>query len=290
MIVLAFPDSYLQACQLSDQLSVPCKTILLHRFPDGESKITIPTELDDHVVIFRTLNNPNEKLIELFLVARALKNRSVKRLTLVAPYLCYMRQDKAFKEGELISQKLLGEILSELFDDLITVDPHLHRISHLNEAIPIDNAIALTATGLLGGYLMRKGESPFLLGPDEESRQWVEEIALKGGFDFGVARKERMGDREVSIQLPGISLAGRHIVIVDDVASTAKTLMEAVERLKETGVDKIDVLVSHALFVDDSEQALKALGVESVVSSDSIPHATNSVQLAPLIAEAIRTL
>ncbi len=290
MIVLAFPDSFLQANQLSEQLSVPCRVILLHSFPDGESKITLPVELDDHVVLFRTLNHPNEKLVELFLVAHELKARSVKRLTLVAPYLCYMRQDKAFTPGELVSQKLLGGMLSELFNDLITVDPHLHRIKQLNEAVPIENAIALTATGLFGDYLLNVSNNPFILGPDEESLQWVEEIAIRGGLDYGVARKKRMGDKEVSIQLPDVSLSGRHVVIVDDVASTAKTLMGAVERLKEVGVTEISVLVSHALFVGNSEQALRDLGVNKIASSDSIPHSTNSVQLAPTIAEAIGKL
>jgi ribose-phosphate pyrophosphokinase len=290
MIILAFPDALLQAKQLAEQLSVSCKTILLHSFPDGESKITLPIELDDHVVLFRTLNQPNEKLVELFLVAKELKNRPVKRLTLVAPYLCYMRQDKEFEAGELISQKLLGGIFSDLFDDLITVDPHLHRIKRLEEAIPIKNAISLTATGLFGGYLLKQGNSPFLLGPDGESKQWVEEIAVKAGLEYGVARKERYGDRDVSIRLPEAPLSGRHVVLVDDVASTAKTLMGAVDKLKAEGVVEISVLVSHALFVGDSEQALRDLGVRKIASSDSVPHATNSVQLAPIIAEAIRKL
>ncbi len=290
MIVLAFPDSRLQAQQLAEQLSIPCRTIMLHHFPDGESKITLPAELDKEIILYRTLNNPNEKLVELFLVAKALRQCSVKRLTLVAPYLCYMRQDKAFEPGELISQSLLGGMLAELFDDLITIDPHLHRINHLNEAVPIKNAIALTATGLFADYLLEMKGDPFLLGPDEESRQWVEEIAARGAFDFDVSRKERRGDRDVSIQLPERSLAGRDVVIVDDVVSTAKTLMGAVEQLKERGVGRISVLVSHALFAGDSEQALRKLGVDSIVSSDSVPHATNAVRLAPIIAQAIRAL
>ncbi len=290
MIILAFQDSLPQAKQLSEQLSVPCKTILLHSFPDGESKITLPVELADHVVLFRTLNQPNEKLIELLLVARELRRRSVKWLTLVAPYLCYMRQDKEFEPGELVSQKLLGGMLSEQFDDLITVDPHLHRIKRLEEAIPVKNAISLTATGLFGDYLLKEGNNPFLLGPDEESKQWVEEIAVNAGLEYGVAKKERYGDRDVSIHLPEVSVSGRHVVLIDDVASTAKTLMGAVDKLKAAGVGEVSVLVSHALFAGDSEQALRDLGVSKIASSDSIPHATNSVQLAPIIAEAVRRL
>ena len=156
--------------------------------------------------------------------------------------------------------------------------------------MPIKTAIVQTATGLFADFLLELKGDPFLLGPDEESRQWVEEIAARGAFDFDVARKERRGDRDVSIQLPERSLAGRDVVIVDDVVSTAKTLMGAVEQLKEQGGGRISVLVSHALFSGDAEQALRKLGVDSIVSSDSVPHATNAVRLAPIIAQAIRAL
>lgn len=290
MIIITFPENLAQAAALAEQLSIPCLKIDLHHFPDGESKLVLPPEHDEHVLLFRTLDHPNEKLLELFLVASALKEQGVKRLTLVAPYLCYMRQDIAFHPGEIVSQKVLGRMLANFFDDLITVDPHLHRISRLNEAIPIDHAITLTATGPFGQYLSTRNDKPLLLGPDEESRQWVESIARLSGLDFGVASKLRRGDREVVISLPELPLAGRNIVLVDDVASTAETLIVAAEELRQVGVTKISVLVTHALFVGDALQKLRGVGVEDIASSDSVPHPTNVVQLAPIIADAIRQL
>ncbi len=290
MIIITFPENLAQATALAEQLSIPCLKIDLHHFPDGESKLVLPPERDEHILLFRTLDHPNEKLLELFLVASALKEQGVKRLTLVAPYLCYMRQDIAFHPGEIVSQKVLGRMLANFFDDLITVDPHLHRISRLNEAIPIDHAIALAATGPFGQYLSTRNDKPLLLGPDEESRQWVESIAKLSGLDFGVASKLRRGDREVVISLPELPLAGRNIVLVDDVASTAETLIVAAEELRQVGVTKISVLVTHALFVGDALQKLRGVGVEDIASSDSVPHPTNVVQLAPIIADAIRQL
>lgn len=290
MIIITFPENFPQAKALAQQLSIPCLKIDLHHFPDGESKLVLPPESDEHVLLFRTLDHPNEKLLELFLVASALKEQGVKRLTLVAPYLCYMRQDIAFHQGEIVSQKVLGRMLAGFFDDLITIDPHLHRISRLDEATPLNRALSMTATGLFGQYLSTRNDNPFLLGPDEESRQWVGVIAERSGLDFGVASKLRSGDRNVTITLPKIPLAGRSIVLVDDVASTAETLIVAVKALIAIGVADISVLVTHALFVGDALEKLQGLGVEDIASSNSVPHSTNVVELAPVIADAVRQL
>lgn len=290
MIVLTFPESAFQAALLAKELGVESLPIKIHRFPDGESKLTLPDSTSSHVILFRSLNNPNSKLVELVFTAQALRDRGVERITLVAPYLCYMRQDKAFNEGEIITQKILGSMLADYFDDLITVDPHLHRISRLEEAIPLENAVSVSATGLFGAYLKDNFDDALLLGPDEESFQWVAEIAAVCDFEFKVAEKIRYGDRQVSINLPEGNYKYRKIVLVDDVVSTAQTLIETVKLLKKQGVDSISVLVTHPLFANDSELHLKASGADFIGSSDSIPHSTNVIALAPVLAEAINRL
>ncbi len=108
----------------------------LHHFPDGESLIRLPPSLPEHVIVCRSLNQPNDKLIELLLCATTARELGAKRLTLVAPYLSYMRQDIANQPGEAVSQRIVGKLLAELFDDVLTVDPHLHRISSLDPGDP----------------------------------------------------------------------------------------------------------------------------------------------------------
>jgi ribose-phosphate pyrophosphokinase len=104
------------------------------------------------VLICRSLNQPNDKLIELLFCARTARQLGAKRLTLIAPYLSYMRQDIANQPGEAVSQRIMGQMLAELFDDVITVDPHLHRINSLDQAIPIKNAISLTAANEIASF------------------------------------------------------------------------------------------------------------------------------------------
>ena len=152
-MLLGFEEYETQAERLAEALGLPYARVLVHRFPDGECKLTLPAELPAHVVFCRGLDHPNDKLIELLLAAITARQLGAHRLTLVAPYLCYMRQDTAFVAGETVSQPIIGRFLADLFDDVVTVDPHLHRTHHLADAVPATHAVALTATGVMSDFL-----------------------------------------------------------------------------------------------------------------------------------------
>ncbi len=290
MLLLGFPEYERQARNLAAALKVPCETVAIHRFPDGESLLRTPTELPEEVLLCRSLHFPNDKLVELLLVCGHLRERGVKRILLVAPYLCYMRQDKAFHPGEVVSQRILGRLLADHVDGLVTVDAHLHRVHRLADAVPVDPALNLTATEPMARFLEKAVERPLLVGPDEESEQWVAAIARHEGLDYGVARKRRLGDRRVEITLPPGDYRGRQVVLVDDVASTGHTLEAAARALASREPASVSVLVTHALFVGDALERLRAAGVERIWSCDSVPHATNAVPLAGLLAGALEKL
>ena len=167
MLVLGFRDSDKQAAGLAAALGKPHGSIDVHCFPDGESRVRLPTHLPDRVVFFRSLHYPNEKLLEVMLAAESARTLGAREVTLVAPYLCYMRQDKAFHPGEAVSQRIVGRFLAGLFDALVTVDPHLHRYASLDEIYSIP-ARAVQAAPAIAGRLRREGEL-LLVGPDAES-------------------------------------------------------------------------------------------------------------------------
>ena len=290
MMLLAFPDYLSQSQQIADRLGVALTEIILHRFPDGESFLRLPSALDRHVVICRSLNQPNDKLIELLLCAKTARELGAKRLTLVAPYLCYMRQDIANQPGEAVSQRIIGSLLAELFDDVITVDPHLHRISSLDEAITIKNAISLTASNEISYFLKQKLDDALLFGPDNESEQWVANIANTCGFDYCIANKVRRGDRQVEIALPVRNYHDQPVVIIDDMASTGRTLGKAAELLKSAGCKDIYAAVTHPLFCEDAESYILQSGVKVIWSTDSIGHPTACIKLGGLLAEGIRRI
>ena len=288
MLLLGFPENIELASEVAELANIAYADVQLHTFPDGESKVTLPTQLPAHVILYRSLDHPNDKLVELLLAAEGCRNQGVKKLTLIAPYLAYMRQDKAFNPGEVVSQKIIGKLLAESFDSVLTVDSHLHRISHLSEAIPTEKAINITATEPMAYFLEDHFERPFLLGPDAESLQWVEEIAVHHQMDFAVASKQRRGDKEVKISLPDANFQGRNVVIVDDVASSGQTLIQAAQQLAELDEKlqpaSVSVLVTHALFMEGAMQQLYDVGVRNVWSSNSINHGSNSVSLVGLLA------
>ncbi|MFY0990752.1 ribose-phosphate diphosphokinase [Halomonas sp. C05BenzN] len=289
--LLHFPDEAAPARRLAEAAGLEAHAVDCHRFPDEELKLTLPFAASgtfpDTLVIYRSLDRPNDKLIELLLLARHARRQGVHRLVLVAPYLAYMRQDIAFHPGEVVSQGIVGGFLAELFDAVITVDPHLHRIDRLDQAIPIEHAIALSGAPRLAELVAGKRREALLLGPDEEALQWVRSAAEATGFDHGVCRKERHGDRDVVIRLPDLDLAGRRVVLMDDVASSGHTIARAAEQVLAAGAASVDVAITHALFAGDALAVIEAAGVGEIWSTDCIAHDSNAIAMAPVLAEAL---
>lgn len=286
-LLLGFPDYRDQAQRLAKAASLDYAEVEVHRFPDGESRIRLPAGIGERIILCRSLSQPNDKLIELALTSVAARELGARHLTLVAPYLCYMRQDKAFNLGEAISQPIIGGLLAQWVDELITVDPHLHRVATLAEAIPVRRAECLTAAPLMADFVARELQAPVIIGPDEEARQWVVAIAAHVGLEYRVGIKQRFGDREVQVAFPDPPPPGRHLVLVDDIASTGRTLESAVALLAGTRPASLSVLVTHALFLEGTLERLRQAGVTHVWSTDSIPHPSNRLELAPLLASAL---
>ena len=286
-LIIGFPDYREAAQRLARAACLPYADALIHHFPDGETRLQLPESLPKQVILCQTLDHPNGKLVDLVLAAATARDLGARHITLVAPYLCYMRQDKAFHPGEAVSQRIIGTLLSQWVDALITVDAHLHRVHQLQDAVPVDPAINLNATTVMSAFLGKQLDNPLLVGPDEESEQWVAAIARDSGFDYCIARKQRSGDQQVRVSLPKADYQNRHIVLVDDVASTGRTLEAATLGLAHFEPASISVLVTHALFEGDAQQRLHRAGVSHIWSTDAIPHSSNALHLDQLLADAL---
>ena len=288
--LLYFDDEQAAAARLAQAAGLAPAQVERHRFPDGEIRLRLPDALPAHAVLLRTLDHPNEKLVELLLAARTARSLGVRHLTLVAPYLAYMRQDMAFHPGEAVSQRIVGRFMADLFDAVITVDPHLHRVATLAEAVPVRQAIVLSGAPLLADLIAQRRPGALLMGPDGESSQWVAQAAARHGFEHAVCIKQRSGDHAVAIELPPVALAGRAVVLLDDVASTGHTVAQAARLLRAAGAASVDVAVTHALLTAGALQMLREAGVGEIWSTDCIAHPTNAVSVAALIAQALHKL
>jgi ribose-phosphate pyrophosphokinase len=289
-VLLTFADEAALARRLAAALGWPWALIDTHTFPDGETRLRLPPQLPPRVVLLRGLQDPNAKFTQLLLAAAGARELGAQHLALVSPYLAYMRQDLAFTPGEVVSQRHIGRLLAASFDAVITVDPHLHRVATMDEVVPGRCGIALTAAELLGGHVAQQVPGALLLAPDEEAGQWVRRAAQAHGLDHAVCHKTRHGDRDVDVALPDTDVAGRAVVLLDDVASTGRTLVAAARGALAAGAASVDVAVTHALFVGDALAQVRASGVRHVWSSDCVPHSSNAVSVVPLLAAALRTL
>ncbi len=195
------PASAAQARRLAARLALPLDEIAVHRFPDGELRVTVAPATPT-TILFASLADPNEKLLALLFAAEALLRGGAQRLVLVSPYLCYMRQDAAFHAGEAISQKVVGRLLAGSFDRVVTVDAHLHRTKDIRDVFPGIVADNLSAVPAIADALRGKGVDPatVVVGPDEESRPWVADLAHRLGLAHAVGDKSRRGDRSVVIE------------------------------------------------------------------------------------------
>lgn len=289
--IQGLPSSSRDAAALAERLGVPCRKVAVHVFPDGEIRVTTAPP-SATTIVYASLDRPNDKLIALMFAAEALRRGGAKRLVLVAPYLCYMRQDAAFHDGEAISQKVIGPLLAGCFDRVITVDAHLHRTPDLATVFPGIQSDNLSAMPAISDALGKSGLDPatVVIGPDAESLPWVSDLAGRLRLSHAVASKVRRGDRSVVIEFQDKSeIAGHPVLIADDIVSSGGTIIACAKALVAAGATAIDAVVTHALFPDDGYREMLGSGIRSIRSTHSVPHFTNAIALDGLLADALKS-
>jgi ribose-phosphate pyrophosphokinase len=289
-VILALPENEQFATGLAAKLQAEVGRMTVRRFPDGESYVRIESPVDGrNVALACGLHDPDSKIPALLFAASTARELGAARVGLVAPYLGYMRQDKRFNEGESITSVHFAKLISHYVDWLVTVDPHLHRRKSLDDIYSVPS-IVVHAAPLLAQWISANVDSPILIGPDSESEQWVSEVARGANAPWLVLEKVRRGDRDVSVSIPDITaLRGRTPVLVDDIISTARTMMAAVRHLTGQGLAAPVCIGVHAIFSGDAHAELLSAGAARIVTTNTIPNSSNAIDLTPAIADALRS-
>lgn len=287
-LVVGLPGAGALPAQLAAQLRCDHGDLALHRFPDGECLVRLDADVHGRCVVFAgSLDHPDGKTLPLLFAADAARELGAARIGLVAPYLAYMRQDHRFRAGEAVTSRSYARLLSGALDFLVTVDPHLHRWDSLADIYSIP-ARAVAAAPAIAQWLRREVGAPLLVGPDEESGQWVAEVARLCGAPSTVMVKQRHGDRDVAVTMTGgTSWPGRTPVLLDDIGSSGQTLVAALQVLRHGGLPSPLCIVVHALFAPEAQQAMLDAGAARVVSCDTVAHPTNAIAVAPLLGPAV---
>lgn len=264
--------------------------IQIRHFPDGESYVRLITDvLEKPVFVVASLHRPDDKFLSLFFLLRLVRDAGAASITLIAPYLAYMRQDKQFKPGEAVTSAYFGELLSPYIDKMITIDPHLHRRSFMNEVYTAPCKV-LHASQSISRWIKKSVSNAVLIGPDSESEQWVSQVAKDANVPYFTLNKERHGDRDVEISFPEISRFTKHTpVLVDDIISTAHTMIVTVKKLLELGFNKPVCVGVHAIFADNSFRELTEAGAFQIATCNTVPHSSNCIDISPLIIEALKS-
>jgi ribose-phosphate pyrophosphokinase len=273
----------------SDGGEVGCARV--REFPDGETYVRIETPVAGRDVwIVCTMHPVRDKFWSAHYLAATARDLGATRVGLIAPYLAYMRQDSRFHDGEGVTASYFAGLLSSTFDALVTVDPHLHRVDSLDRIYAIP-ATAVSAAAAISAWIRSEIESPVLVGPDEESAQWVERVAIEIDCPRVVLRKHRRGDRDVSVSAlepaDHTRFGGRTPVLIDDIVSTGHTMVEAITRLSEAGLPAPVCVGIHAVLAEGALERVCAAGARRLVTCNTISHPTNVVDVAALIARAL---
>lgn len=287
-LLLPLPGNEALAEALAERSAGSTGRLEVRAFPDEETYLRIEARCEGQsVALVCSLDRPDRKLLPLLFAADTARELGARRVGLVAPYLAYLRQDRRFRDGEAVTSRIFAALLSSRLDWLVTLDPHLHRFRSLDELYTIPTRVAHAAPAL-ASWIAANVARPLLVGPDAESEQWVADVAQRTGAPHVVATKLRRGDRDVEISLPDLARQrGRTPVVLDDIVSSARTLVQTVRQLVAAGLPAPVCVAVHGIFAGDAERALEQAGAARIVTTRSVPHATSAIEIADLLVPAL---
>lgn len=292
-LLLTYPANETLGEGLRRALGAEAVRFEMRQFPDGETYVRIDSDVKDRAaVILCSLRDPDTHFLPLVFLADTLRELGARQVGLVAPYLAYMRQDRRFQPGEAMTSTSFARLVSARFDWLITVDPHLHRRHSLGEIYTIA-AEVVHAAPLLTEWIRANVAAPLVIGPDAESEQWVREVAEAVPCPYVVLEKTRRGDRNVEVSaIPNLDRwADRTPVLIDDIISSAHTMVEAVRQLRERpeAASPAPICLGvHGVFAEAAYEMLRLAGPARIVTTNSIPHPTNAIDLSAVLATPVR--
>lgn len=290
-LIFALPGNESLAEGLLDRDGYELGDATVRRFPDGESYVRINSPVSEQgVALLCTLDRPDEKLLPLLFLAKTARELGAARIGLIAPYLAYLRQDRRFKEGESVTSRHFASIVSACFDWLVTIDPHLHRYCCLDQVYSIPSR-AVHAAGAITEWIQSHISQPLIVGPDSESEQWVADVARQIDADHVVLEKVRHGDRDVEVSVPNVERWSHHTpVILDDIISTARTMIETVGHIRAAGLAAPACVGVHAIFADNAYEELQKAGAGQILTCNTVSHPSNAIDVTQVIVDATREL
>lgn len=288
------------AGRIVEHLNLPLGKALVGRFSDGETMVEIQENVRgrDIFIIQSTCAPTNETLMELMIMADALRRASASKITAVVPYFGYARQDRRVRSARVpITAKIVADMMASVgISRLVTVDLHADQIQGFFY-MPVDNLYSTPI--MLEDIHKQPYQNIMVISPDVGGVIRARAIAKRiPGADLAIIDKRRPQPNEAQVMHIIGDVKDRDCVIVDDIIDTASTLCKAVEALKEHGAAKVAAYITHPVLSGKAIQNIEASLLDDLVVTDTIalqPNALNckrirSLSLSHMIAEAIRRI
>ncbi|MEM7439282.1 MAG: ribose-phosphate pyrophosphokinase [Pseudomonadota bacterium] len=272
----------------------------IERFNDAEIFVEVFENVrgEDMFIIQSTSNPANDNLMELLIMADALKRSSAARITAVIPYFGYARQDRRTKARTPISAKLVSNMIVQAgIERVLTMDLHATQIQGFFD-IPVDNLYAAPVFALDVKHHFGPGDDIMVVSPDVGGVARARELAKRIGADLAIVDKRRDKPGEVSDMTVIGNVEGRRCIIVDDICDTAGTLCKAAETLMEQGATEVHSYITHGVLSGPAVERISKSVMKHLVITDSI-QATPEVKgcekirivpMAPVLAQAIMNI
>lgn len=289
--------------QLADKvcryLGIPVGGSMIDRFPDSEKIIRLEDDVRgrDCFVLQSTCSPVDNNLMELLIYLDCLRRASAKRVTAVIPYFGYARQDRKERGRVPITAKLVANLVTTAgADRVLAIDLHAQQVQGFFD-IPVDH---LTAEPVLIRYLRRKKDLNKLtvVSPDVGNTKTAARYAADLGGELAIIYKKRISGAEVHAEEIIGEVAGRDVIMCDDIIATAGTVCDAAKLLKDRGVGKIFVGATHGVFAEPSVERLSKAPIDEIIVTDTIPLGKEAAEMknivvlsvADLLGEAIKRI
>ena len=271
------------AKDVADYLRLPLGNACVSRFSDGEVMVEINENVRgrDVFILQSTCAPTNESLMEVMLMADALKRSSAGRITAALPYFGYARQDRRPRSARVaISAKVVANMLRVAgVNRFMTMDLHAEQIQGFFD-IPVDNIYASPL--LLGDLMSKKIEDMVVVSPDIGGVARARAFAKKLEVDLAIIDKRRPKANVSEVMNIIGDVEGRTCVLMDDMVDTAGTLCKAAGALKERGAKRVLAYCTHAVLSGGAEARIRDSVLDELVVTDSIPLSAAAQEVAAL--------
>ena len=282
------------AKEICDYLGLPLGEAFVGRFNNGEVQIMIDESVrgKDVFIIQPTSYPVNDNLMELMVMADALKRASARHITAVVPYYGYARQDRKTRGREPITAKLVANLMQTAgITRLVTIDLHAGQIQGFFD-VPVDH---LYGASILAKYINEKNlEDVIVVSPDLGGVTRARDLADRIGAPIAIIEKKRPEPGVAKVMNLIGDVKGKNCIIVDDIVDTAGSLVEGAKALEEFGAKSVMAAVTHAVLTDPASERIANSNIKELIVTNTMPLPENckldnvtQLSVAPLLGEAI---